>query len=77
MQQSYELPGAETSRSQLVKLEKVLRASRGACPVQLIIETEDGAEAVLAVRSDLRVDPNDVMLASLERLFGANVAQLR
>jgi hypothetical protein len=57
-------------------LEKVLRGSRGACPVQLVIATDDGAEAVLALRSDLRVDPNDVLFASLERLFGANVAQL-
>ncbi|MBW2456883.1 MAG: DNA polymerase III subunit alpha [Deltaproteobacteria bacterium] len=71
------LPGVSTTRDQLEKLEKVLRGSRGACPVQLVIVTEDGAEAVLALRSDLRVDPNDVMFASLERLFGANVAELR
>ncbi|RLB61084.1 MAG: hypothetical protein DRI90_12215, partial [Deltaproteobacteria bacterium] len=71
------LSSARTNRGQLEKLDQVLRSSRGACPVQLIIQTEDGAEAVLALRADLRVDPNEALLASLERLFGANVTELR
>jgi DNA polymerase-3 subunit alpha len=59
------------------RLGDVLRQSPGGCPVQLIIETEDGAEAVLTLRSELRVEPSDSMLASLERLFGRSVAELR
>ena len=49
----------------------------GACPVQLVIELEDGAEAVLSLGRGLRVEPNDAMLARLEKLFGEKVAELR
>jgi len=59
------------------RLGSILQSSPGNCPVQLIITTEDGAEAVLAVQNGLRVEPSDTMLASLERLFGAAVAELR
>ena len=34
-------------------------------------------KAILAVQNDLRVEPTDAMLASLERLFGGAVAELR
>ncbi len=63
-------------RAQLERLMAVLRASPGACPVQVVIRTDDG-DAVLSVPRDLKVEPSDAMLASLERLFGANVAELR
>jgi DNA polymerase-3 subunit alpha len=66
-----------TRPEQLEELGKVLRASPGGCPVQLIIQTEDGAEAVLALGRNLAVEPSDAMLASLERLFGTKVAELR
>ncbi|HVY47367.1 MAG TPA: OB-fold nucleic acid binding domain-containing protein, partial [Minicystis sp.] len=59
------------------KLAEVLRASPGVCPVQLFITLDDGAEAVLAVGKDLRVEPSDAMLARLEKLFGQKVAELR
>lgn len=59
------------------RLGAILQSSPGNCPVQLIITTEDGAEAVLAVQNGLRVEPSDAMLASLERLFGGAVAELR
>jgi DNA polymerase-3 subunit alpha len=42
-----------------------------------LIETADGAQAVLALGRELRVEPSDAMLSSLERLFGAGVAELR
>ena len=45
--------------------------------MQLVIQTEDGSEAVLALGKDLRVEPNDGMLAKLEKLFGEKVAELR
>jgi DNA polymerase-3 subunit alpha len=73
---SIRLRAAEVSRAHMVKLEQLLRGSPGGCPVQLVIHTEDG-DAILALRRDLKVEPNDAMLASLERLFGANVAELR
>ena len=70
------LRAAEISRRHIERLEQVLRASPGTCPVQLVIQTEDG-DAVLAVSKELRVEPNDALLASLERVFGMNVAELR
>jgi DNA polymerase-3 subunit alpha len=64
-------------REHFDKLNEVLRASPGGCPVQLVIQLDDGAEAVLALGKDLRVEPNDGMLARLEKLFGEKVAELR
>ncbi|MBM4376855.1 MAG: DNA polymerase III subunit alpha [Deltaproteobacteria bacterium] len=60
----------------LQRLGAILRASPGACPVQVVIHTDDG-DAVLAVGKALRVEPSEALLSSLERLFGANVAELR
>ena len=71
------LNSAQTDRGKLERLADVLRLAPGSCPVQLIIETEEGAEAVLSLSSELRVEPNDTRLASLERLFGHGVAELR
>jgi DNA polymerase-3 subunit alpha len=68
---------ASTRPEQIDELSRVLRASPGSCPVQLIIETDEGAEAVLALGRELSVEPSDAMLASLERLFGTKVAELR
>ncbi len=62
---------------QIGRLAEVLRSSPGICPVQLFIQLDDGAEAVLAVGKDLRVEPSDGMLARLEKLFGEKVAELR
>jgi DNA polymerase III subunit alpha len=59
------------------RLSDVLTACPGVCPVQLIITTQDGSEAIMSVRSELRIEPSDAMLSSLERLFGRSVAELR
>jgi DNA polymerase-3 subunit alpha len=64
-------------REHIIKLAEVLRSSPGGCPVQLVIQTEDGSEAVLVLGKDLRVEPTDGMLAGLEKLFGEKVADLR
>jgi DNA polymerase-3 subunit alpha len=69
--------GGDTAPDQLARLGEVLRASPGSCRVELIIDVEDGAQAVLNLRPELRVEPSDRMLASLERLFGSGVAELR
>jgi DNA polymerase III subunit alpha len=66
-----------TRTEQLKGLADVLKSSPGPCPVSVVIELGDGAEAVLAVSSGLKVSPSDAMLARLERLFGTNVAELR
>jgi DNA polymerase III subunit alpha len=73
---SIRLRGDAVDRGQLERLVAVLRGSPGACPVQVVIHTDDG-DAFLSVPKDLKVEPSDAMLANLERLFGANVAELR
>lgn len=65
------------TRDHIGKLRGVLQSSPGGCPVQLLIVLDDGAEAVLALGRDLNVSPSDMMLASLEKLFGEKVAELR
>ncbi|UQA56525.1 DNA polymerase III subunit alpha [Polyangium aurulentum] len=65
------------TREHIGKLGDVLRSSPGACPVQLLIQLDDGAEAVLALGRGFFVEPNDGMLGRLEKLFGEKVAELR
>ncbi|AKT40831.1 DNA polymerase III subunit alpha [Chondromyces crocatus] len=64
-------------REHLDRLGALLRASPGACPVQLVIQLDDGAEALLSLGRDLRIEPNDVMLGRIEKLFGERVVELR
>jgi DNA polymerase-3 subunit alpha len=60
----------------LLALRAVLDDAQGGCPVQLSIELEGGAEAVLALR-DVRVEPSDAMLSRVEKLLGPRVVELR
>ena len=71
------LKSRNARREHIDRLGAVLRESPGACPVQLVLQLDDGAEAVLSLGRDLRVEPNDGMLARLEKLFGEQVVALR
>ncbi len=71
------LNARKVTRDHIGRLRGVLQSSPGGCPVQLLIQLDDGAEAVLALGRDLNVSPTDMMLASLEKLFGEKVAELR
>jgi DNA polymerase-3 subunit alpha len=71
------LNSRKVTRDHIGKLRGVLQSSPGGCPVQLLIQLDDGAEAVLALGRDLQVSPSDMMLANLEKLFGEKVAELR
>jgi DNA polymerase-3 subunit alpha len=57
------------------KLNETLRRYPGRCPVQLIIDTGEGGQAVLA--AGVRIAPADKLLSDIERLFGRQVAELR
>jgi DNA polymerase III subunit alpha len=61
---------------QMRELRVALEESSGSCPVQITVELEGGAEAVLAVR-ELRVEPSDALLSRLEKLLGSRVVELR
>jgi DNA polymerase-3 subunit alpha len=62
-------------REQLAQLDVLLRQAPGRCPVELLLELDDGAEAVLTIGSIL-VTPDDMLLAGLERLFGSHAVEL-
>ena len=67
----------KTDTAQLEQLREVLAAFQGGCPVTLQLAMADGAEAVLALGKEYRVEVGDPVLAGLERVFGEQVAELR
>ena len=74
---SIRLAAERTRPDHLKGLRDVLARSPGNCPVNVVIELHDGAQAILSLGATLKVSPSDAMLAGLERLFGENVAELR
>jgi DNA polymerase-3 subunit alpha len=71
------LAATKTDTAQLEQLRDVLGAWKGSCPVTLQLAMADGAEAVLALGKEFRVEVGDPVLAGLERVFGEQVAELR
>jgi len=63
--------------AQLRKMQELVLASKGSCPVVVHLSLESGAEAVLALGRDYRVEVSDGLLSGLERVFGGQVAELR
>ena len=61
----------------LERMSEVMRDSRGECPVTLQLTLQNGAEATLSLGPSHRVEIGDHLLAGLERIFGAQVAELR
>lgn len=73
---SIRLDAERTGRGDLVKLKELLQASPGSCPVELVLDMKDGAQAVLDLPGT-RVTPDGTLLGGLERTFGGPVAELR
>jgi DNA polymerase-3 subunit alpha len=73
---SIRLDAERTRRGDLEKLKALLAASPGSCPVELVLELKDGAQAVLDLPGT-RVTPDGSLLGGLERTFGGAVAELR
>jgi DNA polymerase-3 subunit alpha len=73
---SIRLDAERTRRIDLEKLKELLAASPGSCPVELVLDMKDGAQAVLDLPGT-RVTPDGVLLGGLERTFGGPVAELR
>jgi DNA polymerase-3 subunit alpha len=61
----------------LEQVSRVMQESAGSCPVALQLTLETGAEALLALGPSHRVEIGDALLAGLEKIFGAQVAELR
>jgi DNA polymerase III subunit alpha len=66
-----------TRPEDLASLARVLAASKGNCPVAMYVGFPDGAEAVLTLGEQWRVDVGDTLLSGIERIFGEQVAELR
>jgi DNA polymerase-3 subunit alpha len=73
---SIKVEAERTARKDLETLRDLLQSSPGPCPVELVIELSDGAQAVLDL-DGTRVTPSDALLGGLERIFGGTVAELR
>ena len=71
------LPAEKTSTQQLDRMAQVLGRSQGNCPVTLVLAMKDGAEALLQLGKDFRVEVGDEVLSGLEKIFGEQVAELR
>jgi DNA polymerase-3 subunit alpha len=70
------LKSTEMQRSRLERLKHLLEEAPGACPVDLVIELEDGARVVMALEGR-RVELHDGILGGLERVFPGCIAELR
>ncbi len=68
---------ARIKEEQLRKMKDVILASKGSCPVVLHLTLETGAEATLGLSKEHRVEITDALLSGLERVFGAQVTELR
>ena len=66
-----------TRPADLARLAKVLTDAKGTCPVAMYVAFPDGAEAVLTLSEQWRVEVGDGLLSGIERVFGEQVAELR
>ena len=66
-----------TRAADLGRLAKVLADAKGTCPVAMYVTFPDGAEAVLTLSEQWRVEVGDGLLSGIERVFGEQVAELR
>jgi DNA polymerase-3 subunit alpha len=71
------LDATRTAESDLAKMATVLSGAKGSCPVMLHVALAGGAEVVLALGKDFRVEVSDPLFSGLERVFGEQVAELR
>ena len=67
----------KTGEAELTKMAGVLSGAKGSCPVMLHMALAGGAEVVLALGKDFRVEVSDPLFSGLERIFGEQVAELR
>ena len=71
------LQTARIKEEHLRKMKDVISGSKGSCPVVLHLTLETGAEATLGLGKEYRVEITDALLSGLERVFGAQVTELR
>ena len=71
------LDTTRTGEAELGKMAEVLSGAMGSCPVMLHMALAGGAEVVLSLGNDFRVEVSDLLFSGLEKIFGEQVAELR
>ena len=71
------LDGSRVSDDALRRAAGVVAASRGECPLSIVVAFDGGAEAVIGAGKGHKVEVGDAFLSGLERIFGEQVAELR
>ncbi len=74
---SIQISSTEASSQSLQQLRDVLRRHPGPCPVYLTVTIPDHFESMIAVASDLRVQPNDRLVGDIEDLIGKGAVLLQ
>ena len=69
------LKESELGKGRVEKVRDAVRSARGDCPVTLSLTLDGGAEVLFSLTD--RVEVGDALLSGLERIFGAQVAELR
>ncbi|MDO8462135.1 MAG: DNA polymerase III subunit alpha [Deltaproteobacteria bacterium] len=67
----------ETRKEQLENLKKLLTRFRGPCPLYVHLIHPSSGETILSLPEELRVEPTDELLASVNNLFGGDVVQIQ
>jgi DNA polymerase-3 subunit alpha len=70
------IPADRTTESDLAKLKEAVLGAPGETPVTLIMSLDTGAEATLSLGKKHRIEVGDAFLSRVERIFGAQVAEL-
>jgi len=65
------------TEAKLAALKSALEGHPGKCPVEVLVRAGGVGEVTIGLPGSLRVDPSDALLAKMERVLGAKVAELR
>ncbi len=71
------LSEAKTRVDDVKALHRLFEDRKGPCGVSMTITMKNGADALIVLPRDLRIDLTDDLLAGIERIFGEQVAELR
>jgi DNA polymerase-3 subunit alpha len=68
---------ASATDSKLRALRQALAENTGKCPVYAVLTLSEGTHVTVQLPLDLRVDPGELLLSRIEKIFGKKVVELR
>ena len=71
------LDASKVDAKQLAATKELFATARGECPVVVQLAHDGKREATLSLGKEWRVEVGDTLFAGLERVFGAQIAELR